>query len=209
VRCHSAARLAALQSPSLLDTAAALPHVPGSPRLGVLQRLRSVPARSAVGAPSPSGHAGRAAAGKTGTVPLFTVIRSAEEEPGSAPAASPRLPRSTSPWSPSRSSKASQRVPCLGRVRAAPGPYPPDLSRSRLERRKRRFLAYSFPPRSPDLSHLAVLAHPGFVGAACHPIRHHPDQAAPSFTALLRQDGGEGLPPPLKSTAPHGALGGT
>ena len=134
---------------------------------------------------------------------MFTVIRSAKEEPDSVPAASPRLPRSTSPWSPGQSSKASRRVPRLGRVRAAPGPYPPDLSRFRLERRKRRFLAYSFLPRSPDLSHLAVLAHPGFVGAACHPIRHHPDQAAPSFSVLLRQDGGEGLPPPLKSTAPH------
>ena len=42
-RCHSAARLAALQPPSLLETAAALPHAPGFPRLGVLRRLR--PAR--------------------------------------------------------------------------------------------------------------------------------------------------------------------
>ena len=31
---------------------------------------------------------------------------------------------------------------------------------------KRRFLAYSFPPRSPDPPHLAVLARPGFVRAA-------------------------------------------
>jgi hypothetical protein len=31
-----------------------------------------------------------------------------------------------------------------------------------------------------------------------HPPRHHPDQAAPSYTALLRQDGGEGLSPPLE-----------
>jgi hypothetical protein len=31
---------------------------------------------------------------------------------------------------------------------------------------KRRFLAYSFPPRSPDPHHLAVLARPGFVRAA-------------------------------------------
>jgi hypothetical protein len=30
------------------------------------------------------------------------------------------------------------------------------------------------------------------------PPRHHPDQAALSFTALLRQDGGEGLSPPLE-----------
>jgi hypothetical protein len=39
-RRRSAARLAALQSPSLRETPAALPHVPGFPRLGVLRRLR-------------------------------------------------------------------------------------------------------------------------------------------------------------------------
>jgi len=32
-----------------------------------------------------------------------------------------------------------------------------------------------------------VLARPGFVRAAYHPLRRHPDQAALSFTALLRQ----------------------
>ena len=35
--------------------------------------------------------------GETRTVPVFTVIRSMKEEPDSVPAASPRLPRSTSP----------------------------------------------------------------------------------------------------------------
>jgi hypothetical protein len=54
-RCHSAAHLLTLQSPSLLVTATALPHVPGFPRLGVLRRLRPVPARllSADGGPTP------------------------------------------------------------------------------------------------------------------------------------------------------------
>ena len=59
---------------------------------------------------------------------------------------------------------------------------------SQLKDVKRRFLAYSFPPRSPDPHHLAVLARSDLVGAACHPHRHHPDRAAPSFTVLLRQD---------------------
>jgi hypothetical protein len=62
---------------------------------------------------------------------------------------------------------------------------------------KRRFLAYSFPPRSPDPPHLAVLDVRLCRGCS-RPPRHHPDQAAPSFTALLRQDGGEGLSPPLE-----------
>jgi hypothetical protein len=129
--------------------------------------------------------------GETRTVPVFTVIRSMKEEPDSVPAASPRLPRSTSPWSPGQSSKPTQEFPTkplnmLGRT--ALGPYPPGSSRSSLERRKRRFLAYSFPSRSPDPHHLAVLTRSDFVGAARHPHRHHPDRTAPSFTALLRQD---------------------
>jgi hypothetical protein len=111
-----------------------------------------------------------------------------KEEPDSVPAASPRLPRSISPWSPGRSLKPTQKFPTRnGLGRTALGPYPPGSSRSSLERRKRRFLAYSFPSRSPDPHHLAVLARSDFVGAACHPPRHHPGQAAPSFTDLLRQ----------------------
>jgi len=39
------------------------------------------------------------AAGNRGrTVPVFTVVRSAEEEPGCVPAASPRVRRRPSPW---------------------------------------------------------------------------------------------------------------
>jgi predicted extracellular nuclease len=70
---------------------------------------------------------------------------------------------------------------------------------------KRRFLAYTFPPRSPHPRRLAVPTRHGFVRAACHPSRHLPRQAAPSFTAPLRRDGGEGLSPPLNQQAPHGA----
>jgi hypothetical protein len=55
------------------------------------------------------------------------------------------------------------------RVRVASGPYPPGSSRCDLDGRKRRFLTYAFPPRSPGPHHLAVLTRPGFVGAACHP----------------------------------------
>jgi hypothetical protein len=83
----------------------------GSPRLGVLRRLRPAPDRSAVDAPSPTSHTGRAVVGRPGTVPVFTVIRSTKEEPDSIPAASPRLPRGTSPWSPGQSVKTSPGVP--------------------------------------------------------------------------------------------------
>jgi hypothetical protein len=51
-----------------------------------------------------------------------------------------------------------------------------------------------------------VPVRPDIVGAACHPPRRSPDQAAPHFTALLRQDSGEGLSPPLDYMAPRGAL---
>ena len=97
--------------PSLPGTAAALPHVPGSLRLGVLRRLRPAPGRSADSGPSPGPRAGRARPGRPGTVPVFTATRSAKEEPSSIPAASPRLPRSTSPWPPGQPSKTSQGVP--------------------------------------------------------------------------------------------------
>src|ERR1019366_1714500 len=53
---YSPAPLSALQPPSLLVTAAVLPHVPGFPRLGVLRRLRPAPIRSADDVPSPSPH---------------------------------------------------------------------------------------------------------------------------------------------------------
>jgi hypothetical protein len=95
----------------LLATAATLRPVRGSPTLRLLRRLRPVPARSADGGPSPTRHAGRVGAGRTRTVPVFTAIRSTKEEPSSAPAASPRLPRSTSPWPPGRHPHAGLGVP--------------------------------------------------------------------------------------------------
>ena len=63
-------------------------------------------------------------AGRTRTVPVFTVIRSTKEEPGSIPAASPRLPRSTSPWSPGPPPKADPGVPRPITSRYAPLPAP-------------------------------------------------------------------------------------
>ena len=89
-----------------------------------------------------------------------------------------------------------------GQVRAASGPDPPGSSRCKIMGRKRRFLAYSSPPRSPGTRHLAVLTRPGFVRAASRPPRHHPDQAALSFTGPLRRTGGAGLSPPLELSVP-------
>jgi hypothetical protein len=129
-----------------------------------------------------------------------------------APATSPRLPRSTSPQPPLHPLKQARGVPLhrppandQHQVRVASGPDPPGSSRCVFEGRKRRFLAYAFPPRSPGPHHLAVLTRPGFVRAASTQTRHLPGQAALSFAVLLRQNHGRGLSPPLNQQAPHGA----
>jgi hypothetical protein len=141
-------------------------------------------------------------------VPVFTVVRSAEEEPGCVPAASPRVRRRPSPWPPSARSTApagsSRHVTSSGTRRARP--------------RSARFEPVSFlkDPITPVPRVLlsATLAGPAPSGSTgtprlcqgcSRPPRHHPAQAAPSFTALPRQDGGEGLSPPLEQTAPHDA----
>lgn len=63
--------------------------------------------------------------------PCSLSIRSTKEEPNSVPAASPRLPRSTSPWLPVNIHMPTPGVPrrTLRQVRTAPGPHPPDWSR--------------------------------------------------------------------------------
>ena len=120
----------------------------------------------------PPGHAGcTARRARTGTVPVFTAIRSTKEEPGFVPAASPRLPRSTSPWPPAEPPMNQPGVP-------RPSPWSrAGARRSRpisarfgagtvLRDVKRRFLAYSSPPRLPDPHRLAVPARPGVVRTA-------------------------------------------
>ena len=182
----------------------------GFPRLGVLRRLRPVPDRSAVDAPSPTIHVGHAVTGRTGTVPVFTVIRSTKEEPDSVPAASPRLPRSTSPWSPGQSLNTGPGVPRpSGRVRAAPGPYPPGLGPVRTLRN-----VYAGSLRTPF--------HPARRTRAIWQCWHVPALSGPLATLPVvtriglppapppccDRAGGEGLSPPLEYTAPHGALNG-
>ena len=70
---------------------------------------------------------------------------------------------------------------------------------------KRRFLAYTCPSRSPHPRRLAVPTRHGFVEAVCHPSRHLPEQAAPSFTAPLRREGTKVSHRLLDQQAPHGA----
>ncbi len=78
--------------------------------------------------PSPLDAADRA---RPGTVPVFTVVRSSEEEPDYAPAASPRVRRRPSSWPPGRLMPTVPGVPrpTSRRVRTAPGPDPSGSSR--------------------------------------------------------------------------------
>ncbi len=61
--------------------------------------------------------------------------------------------------------------------------------------------------RSPNPHHLAVLARPGFVRAAPTDHGTSRDRLPSASPPCYDRDGGEGLSPPLKSSAPHGAPG--
>src|SRR3954454_22749935 len=78
------------------ELAAALGHVTGFPGLGLLRRLRPTTRRSADGAPSPP-RPGRSGGGTAPRwFPRSPLDRSTGSAPSYSPAASPRLPRSTS-----------------------------------------------------------------------------------------------------------------
>ena len=204
--------LSALQPPSLLETAAALPHVHGSPGLGVLRRLRPVPdpiGRRWTQPRYPRWQRGGRA--RTETVPVFTAIRSTKEEPNSVPAASPRLPRSTSPWPPGRTStcppgSSPPRPNGIGTHRTRPrsarfepvtleGRRNAGSSRTPLRHARRTHTIWQC-WRVPALSGL-LPPSPAPPGSGC-PQLHRP---------CCDRTGGEGLPPPLESSAPHGARG--
>jgi hypothetical protein len=143
---------------------------------------------------------------------VFTAIRSTKEEPSSAPAASPRLRRRPSPWPPGRHPHARLGVPRPRnegkRVRAAPGPYPPDLSQQafkgrddagssrtplRHARRTHTIWQYWRVPASSGL----LPPSPALPGSGCPQLRR------PAATGSAA----DGLSPPLESSAPHGARG--
>ena len=149
---------------------------------------------------------------RTGTVPTFTVIRSTKEEPNSVPAASPRLPRSPSPWPPGPTS-ASQ-----------PGSSP--SRRSRTSAHRARPISARLEPvyLSKDvitlvprvllfvtLAEPAPSGSPGYVSALSGLLPPSPAPPGSGCPQLHRpccdRSGGEGLSPPLKSSAPRGARG--
>ena len=66
-------------------------------------------------------------------------------------------------------------------MRVASGPHPPGSSRCVFERRKRRFLAYAFPPRSPHPHRLAVPARHGFCRGRLPPAPTPPGTGCPQL----------------------------
>jgi hypothetical protein len=110
--------------------------------------------------------------------------------PGSPATSTPQaFPMTTGPASTSAAPESSN--PFQGLPRAHPGPHPPGSS---------RFLSYGGSTTGSHELHLLIaLTGPGPSGSAgpprlcqgcSHPPRHLPDQAALSFTSLLRQAGG-------------------
>jgi hypothetical protein len=124
--------------PSLLVTAAALPHVRGlSPaRSTTTAPPRPAPTRSADDEPSPTPAMASRQPGRTRAVPAFTVIRSTKEEPSSISAAC-HWPRHDYPAAhhlglPGRHPHDCPEVPrpdFTGTGAQSAQPYPPGLSR--------------------------------------------------------------------------------
>jgi hypothetical protein len=197
-------RLAALQSPHSSLPLPPFPMCAGSPRLGVLRRLRPVPDRSVDGGPSRRTALAARCSGRIGTVPVFTADRLSQEAPDSVPAASPRLRRRHSPWPPGRaatdppgSSPPVMRDECaplpaqIRQVRAGDSLRDVNVGSSRtplrLARRTRSIWQYW---TVPALSRL-LPPSPAPPGSGCRQLR----------SPRCDGDHGEGLPPPLGQTA--------
>src|SRR6266511_5675427 len=185
--------------PSLLDTLPSFPMCTGFPWLGVLRRLRPIHTLRQASRLSVASHrAGRTTAERSRMVPTSTGIRSTGEAPDCAPAPSPRLRRRPfTVASQPRLSRPDQEFPARheGQVRTATQPASTGLELVKFqEAYQRRFLAYTFPSRSPGPAHPAVLNRPDFVEAAFHPPRRTA-QAASRFTPPLRRQADDGLSP--------------
>jgi len=150
--------------------------------------------------------------GDPGTAPTFTMHRSIGLAPSSAPAASPRVRRRPSPGAspPASESRLWSRRP--GPYRVARTAARPISTRSgagsTLEgAQPLAHLRHAFRSRLPGPGRLAVPASSRRCQGCSRPPLHLQDQAALSFTGLLRQPGEAGLSPPSGHMAPRGAPG--
>jgi len=173
----------------------------GSPRLGVLRRLRPAPDRSAVGAPSPTHppaaggqgkiqngsrvHCGSLNEGGARLCPCGIAAGTPQPFPAASLAAHAHHHGSSLPRS--RAAGARRIQPRSARFELAP--HQGDVTR--------RFLTYSSPSRSPDPNHLAVLARPGFVRAAPTLPGTTWFRLPPASPPCCDRISGEGFSPPL------------
>ena len=137
---------------------------------------------------------GRSGSGERKALPRFTVNRSTGWVPNFAPATSPRVRRSPSPWPPLRQRQPLQESPsawaCVASRPSSSGFEPAPIE----EALQRWFLTYTSLSRSPSPRRPEVPARPGFVRAAPAPTGV-PAQAALGFMRLLRQANGGHLRP--------------
>jgi len=155
----------------------------GFPRLGLLRRLRPAPDRSVDGGPNRTDALAGRRCSRTGTVPMFTAIRSTKEEPDFAPAASPRLPRSTSPWPPCGKCEPAREFPDHSNSQGCTAPghirqvQAGSVIKGRITPVPRVLLSVTLTEPTPsDGAGASRLGRGRF-----HPSWHLPGQAAPSF----------------------------
>ena len=115
--------------------------------------------------------------------PCSLSIRSTKEEPNSVPAASPRLPRSTSPWSPDEHPHAHRGVP--RRPSDGYAPHPAHIHQIGAGKPLR-----DVPTLVPRVLLFVTLAGPTPSGSASasrlcqgcsHPLRHLPEHGCPQL----------------------------
>lgn len=123
---------------------------------------------------------------KAVAVPMFTCFRSTREALSFTPAAPADTPQTFSTGYP-ETVPGGRYTLHLVRAHCDTDPDPPGFeSAPHNEASDTDSYPYTFSSRSPSPHHLAVLARPDFVKAACHLNPPIPvDQAALNFTKLL------------------------
>jgi hypothetical protein len=181
----------------------------GSPRLEVLRRLRPIPDRSTVGAPSPTYPPD---AGGQGKIRNGSRVHCGSLNGGGARLCPCGIAASTPQPFPAASlaAHAHHRGSSLPRqMHGRCAPLPAQIHQVRAGAASRGchtpvpHVLLSIPLAGPRPS---GSTGPSRRCRGCsHPHRHHPAQAAPSSTALLRQDQRRRSLTSPRTTAPHGA----
>jgi hypothetical protein len=143
------------------------------------------------------------------TLPTFTTYRSTGSVPNFAPAASPRVRRSSSSWPPCRALQTAQESPghpekVAGRALLS-GPHPPGWSRCTSQEALHTGFSRT-PSRLASQARVVWQYQPVLsLSGLLPPSPRLPGQAALSFTRPLRRPSDGVLRPPFGNAAPRGA----